>query len=159
MDKSLGYWFEKFVGFTAGILTFYILYTNWYEGSALVSEKYYDILIKASSTVFGFLLAILALIINGAKDAVEEMRKHDSFKRLVSNHRIAVFLTFTVMILSICLFSLLETVDGKKHFISHYGQLVFQSIICLHTAIAVWSAVDTVIFVRLFYKIILSKSK
>jgi len=159
MDKSIGYWIERFSGLFLGLMTIFISYKYFYSGSALATGKYYDIIIKASSSLFGFLLAILALIINGTNSKIQEMKENNSFPRLVHYHRVAVLLSFSLVICSIVIYSILESTDGTKYFIERYGNFAFTLLISIHAGISTWTAIDTLIFVGIFYKIILSGFK
>jgi|GEM_PF-2190919 len=159
MDKTLGYYFERFIGICLGITASSLIYKNWIDGGALIFDKYYDIIIKVSSSIFGFLLTILALIVNGKSDTVDQMKKHNSYPLLIHYNKVAVFLAFTIIILSVFIYLIVAPKDGSTHFIIDYGEMPFKLLLVLHAGISVWSAIDTVIFVRIFYKIILAKKK
>lgn len=159
MDKTIGYYFERFIGLLVGIVTCFLVYRNWFDKSALLSEKYYDVIIKVSSSIFGFLLTILALIVNSSSKAVADMRAHDSYPRLIQYNKTAVFLALSIILFSVFMFLIIAPEDGIGCFSRKYTVIIFKVIVCFHAGLCIWSAIDTVIFVRIFYKIILAKSK
>jgi hypothetical protein len=159
MGRTLAYWTERSVGPVLGAATVWFIYRSLNQDSALATGKYYDIIIKASSSLFGFLLTILALTINGTNSKVAEMKEHGSFPRLVQYHRVAVLLAFILVVYSVILFSIIETKNGTSAFIAKFGNFTYQAMVSLHAGICAWTAVDTLIFVILFYKIILAHYK
>jgi hypothetical protein len=161
IDKKPGYFIEKFIGVTTGAIIFFVAFINWNDNSSFCKDKYYDIIVKASSTLFGFLLTILALIINGASSSniIAEIRKYNAFTRLIKYHKTAVFLSFIIMLFSIILYWIVAPENGIENFINKYGELTFKIAACLHLALSVWCAINTLVFVNIFYKIILSNSK
>lgn len=159
MDKTLAYWFEKLIGFLSGILSCYITIKYWNIESAINSSKYYDIIIKASSSLFGFLLAILALTINSTNSNLLIMKEHGSFLRLVRYHKVAVLLAFSLVLYSIIMYSIIETTNGINYFIAHYGSNCYKLLVAIHTGVSVWAAIDTILFVLIFYRILLTDIK
>ncbi|MDP3493821.1 MAG: hypothetical protein Q8R82_11955 [Hyphomonadaceae bacterium] len=157
MDKSLGYWAEKFSGILLGVLTTFLTYKYWYDYSAITSEKYFDLIIKVSSSLFGFLLTLLGLIINSSSVAVAEMRLHKSFPRLIKYNKGAVFLSFAIILFSILMYLILQPPNGRLDFTSRYGDCIFKLLITIHNGVSVWALINITIFISIFYKIALSK--
>lgn len=157
MDKTFAYWFEKLIGCILGIISFCLTYKYWNLDHALNQSKYYDVIIKASSSLFGFLLAILALVVNGANNNsnIQKMKEKGSFERLVRYHKVAVLLAFFLVVYSVIIYSIIETKNG----INNFGYVGYKLMVSFHTGASIWAAVDTTIFVLIFYKILLTSSK
>lgn len=158
MDKTIAYYIERYLGILAGLAVLVLVYLNWFDGSTLLKEKYYDMIIKVSSSIFGFLLTILALIVNSSSKAVAEMREHKSYPRLIKYNRAAVFLSFIIILVSILIYLIITPEEGIKCFSDRYSSYSFKILISIHAGLCIWSIVDTGIFVRIFYRIILMKS-
>lgn len=159
MDKTFAYWFEKLIGIISGGLACYLAFKYWNDGSALNTSKYYDIIIKASSSLFGFLLTILALTINGNNSNVVKMKEKGSFLRLVRYHKVVVLLAFILVVYSVVMYAIIESKTGVAGFISDYGDFSYKSLLAIHTGLSVWTAVDTILFVFIFYRILLTNNK
>lgn len=161
MDKTFAYWFEKLIGCILGVISFYLTYIYWNIDHALNNSKYYDVIIKASSSLFGFLLAILALVINGANNNsnIQKMKEQGSFVRLVRYHKVAVLLAFFLVVYSVIIYSIIETKNGITNFINNCGSVSYKLMVSIHTGASIWASVDTIIFVLIFYKILLTSSK
>lgn len=155
MDNTIGYYIEKIAGVLLGIAIGVCFYFHWFDGSVLLKDKYYDVIIKLSASVFGFLLTILALIVNSSSPSVVAMREHDNYPRLIKSNRAAVFLSFVIILYSVMMYLIISPANGIQDFESRFTFRTFKILVSVHTVLCVWSAIDTAIFVRIFYKIIL----
>lgn len=155
MDKTIGYYIEKYLGVTLGVLISLCLFFHWYDGSVILTEKYYDIIIKLSASIFGFLLTILALVVNSSSKAVVLVREHKNYPRLIKSNRAAVFLLFLIIILSVVLYLIIAPINGVLDFVSRFDYITLKILICMHSILCIWSVIDSAIFIRVFYKIIL----
>ncbi len=159
MDKTFSYYIEKFIGLVIGTITAYLVFKYWYKHAAITTDKYYDLIIKVCSTLFGFLLTLLGLIVNSSSKAVSDMRNHGSYKTLISYHKIALSISFGLLLYSIFLYLIISPIRGIEDFVSRYGEAVFKLIVSFHSGICIWGLISITIFVRLFYKIVLSDAK
>lgn len=158
MDKTFGYIAERFSGMLCGVAAGWLTFYFWDDANVVTTEKYYDIMIKSCSAMFGFLLTVLSLLINGKSETVEEMKKHGSFPRLIHYHKVIVFLSFIIVIYSVLLYSIVAPHSGNIHFIQTFNSFTFKFVICIHVALSVWNAIDVLKFIRTFYRIILAGS-
>ena len=155
MNNTIGYYIEKYIGIVLGSVIGLCLYFHWFEGSVLLKEKYYDLVIKLSVSIFGFLLTILALIVNSSSPAVTTMRESKDYPRLIEYNRAAVFLCFLIIIFSVIMYLIISPDAGTNDFKGRFGSNSLKTLICIHSILCVWSAVDSAIFVRIFYIIII----
>jgi len=152
MDKTLAYWIEKLCGISiASILTF-LCYKYWIYGSFITSDNFFDKLITICTTLFGFLLTVLTLIIQSNSQTILNMKNHGSYLRLIKFNKTIVILSAVVCILSL----LIYFVNDKFEKV-HGGYVKYSSL--LNLFLFVWMLLDTLIFVLIFYKIILTDSK
>lgn len=159
MNNTIRYYIERYFGIIFGIIIGFCLYYQWFEGSALLKEKYYDLVIKLSASIFGFLLTILALIVNSSSPAVTMMRESKDYPRLIEYNRAAVFLCFLIIIFSVVMYLIISPDRGIVDFTNRFNSEFLKILICFHSALCVWCAVDSGIFVRVFYIIIIFGSK
>lgn len=152
--KTIGYLFERYIGIIFAIIACLILLSFWSEMVLLLSDKYFDSVLKVSTSLFGFLLTVLSLLINGKNEMLEEMRKHNSFVRLVSYHKKVIFLLFIILLLSIGLFIITSSQDKLVGLSVLSTYVSYKIIVSIHFFLTIWVSVDILIFVSIFYKLI-----
>lgn len=154
MDKTIGYYLEKYSGFAIGIVFSCFVFSNWTEFSCLLLDKYYDIIIKLSASIFGFFLTILTLLINSSNSTITKLRNLKDFKRLIAFNRNAVFLCFAVIVYSIFVFLIVTPTNGAYIYKINLDVIFLKINICLHAFLCIWCAIDTLVFLRVFYEIL-----
>jgi len=151
MDKTLSYYIEKFGGFILAILLTVLACWFWSFFSFITEKDFFDKVITITTTLFGFLLAVLTLIIQSSSPTVNMMKKHGSYRRLINYNKTIVLLSAIV-----CFVSLVLLLGREKLLIEHLGILKYCSLI--NFFLFTWICFDTFVFVLIFYKIILSET-
>lgn len=145
-SKSLSWWEEKaggpFIGFIVGVTVFLINseFESWKE------------LIKEFSSLgmcsFGFLLTLLAVILQGTSSAIQAMEKREKlFNRFVSYNKRIVKLSFILSLYSYFLGN--STFLLKNYF--HISKCYY---VCIFAASLTWFVHDAIHFINLFYLLI-----
>lgn len=149
MNKSLGYWIEKLLGYFCGFVCVIISYKYSASFSFIFDSGFLDKVISISSTLFGFLLAILTLILQGNSATVSAMKRHGSYSRLIKFNKstvISAIITCTLsLLLSFCSTEIRVVSNEILFFIATLNFGIFMSII-----------VNTVIFTLIFYRIVIA---
>lgn len=83
------------------------------------------------------------------------MRENSYYPRLIEYNRRAVFLSFLIILFSVAMFLIMSPDHGVQDFNVRFGPKFLKMLICTHSALCVWSAVDSATFIRVFYKIII----
>lgn len=146
LNKTPAYLFEKYIGRLVGFGLGYLSYKMESIFLFITTKDFFDKLITITTTLFGFLLTILTLIIQGSGVTIANMKKHGSYNRLVRYNRNIVILSGLVCLISLFL-SLISTqmLETNKN--------LLKSICSLNFALFNWTLVDSAIFIRIFYKI------
>ncbi|RBN51408.1 hypothetical protein [Flavobacterium psychrolimnae] len=149
MNKSLGYWIEKLLAYVCGFVCVIISYKYSVSFSFIFDSSFLDKVISISSTLFGFLLAILTLILQGNSTTVSAMKRHGSYSRLIKFNKstvISAIITCTLsLFLSFCSTGIRVVSNEMLFFIATLNFGIFVSII-----------VNTVIFTLIFYRIVIA---
>jgi hypothetical protein len=150
--KTLAFYIEKYLGRVLASLMVIWAFKSWNIFSIISEADFFDKAITISTTLFGFLLTVLALIIQGASDVVASMKKHGSFGRLVKLNK-----TIVLLYVLISFSSLILCVESNK---LHYKCTIFLKYPSLVLFwMFTWALIDTVIFTLIFYKIVLAEEK
>ncbi len=149
MNKTLGYWIEILATYGLGIAAFACSMIFWENLKFLDDVTFLDKVISISSTLFGFLLAVLALIIQSNSSTVEEMKRHGSFVRLIRLNKMTVTLAIITSFYSLILLLGLEIIREKS-----CEALIFMTSVNLGLFAMVLT--NTLLFTLVFYKIIMS---
>lgn len=149
MDKTIGYWVEKGFPYLFGIIITYMLFQNWSDLSFLNDSDFLENIVSISSTLFGFLLAVLTLIIQSESDTVSKMKKHGSFSRLIYLNKRTVLASVINCILSFSLSISKEILFKSNIFLLKITE-------SLNVGIFVFVVSNTLIFTVIFYRIIIS---
>nr|WP_199001728.1 hypothetical protein [Flavobacterium sp. ASV13] len=149
MNKSLGYWTERLLGYVCGIGCICISYKYRSNFLFVFDSAFLDKVISISSTLFGFLLAILTLIIQGSSTTVTAMKRHGSYNRLIKFNKSTVLCAIITCVLSIllsfCPTGIRAVFNETFFFTATLNFGIFVSII-----------VNTLIFTLIFYKIVIA---
>lgn len=151
MDKTLSYYIEKLGGLTLAILLTAFAYFYWSFFSFITEKDFFDKVITITTTLFGFLLAVLTLVIQSSSPTVTMMKKHGSYKRLINYNKTIVLLSAIV-----CFISLVLLLGREKLLVEHFEILKYSSLV--NFLLFTWTCFDTFVFVLIFYKIILSET-
>lgn len=152
MDKTIGFWIEKLFSYAMGILIFFISYNYWQKLSFLKESDFLDNISSITSTLFGFLLAILTLLIQSNSSTIEKMKKHGSFTKLIFLNKITVLTS----IINCCLsFFLSFSVD----IICNKSNILLKILTSLNFSLLSFVLINTLLFTVLFYQIIISDEK
>lgn len=148
MNKSIGYYFEKYSSSLLGI-SIVIIYLCYQDCFLFVfHEKILDRLISICSTMFGFLLTVLALIIQSDSKAIILLKSHTKYSELVDFNKKIVVSSIIVVILSL----ILPVINLVTH-----NQLRLNILIAINYGIFTSVVIDTLIFTYIFYLILKSK--
>lgn len=149
MNKTLGFWFEKFLSYGMGILTFYICNNYWQKLIFLKDTDFLDKIISITSTLFGFLMAVLTLLLQSSSVTIEKMKKHGSFLKLIYLNKLIVLTSIINCILSFFLFFSMKLICEKS-------KKILQILTSLNFSLLSFVLINTLLFTILFYQIIIS---
>ncbi|UZH56335.1 hypothetical protein JRG66_05580 [Salinimicrobium tongyeongense] len=149
MNKTLGYWLEILATYGLGIAAFAFSILFWENLKFLDDATFLDKVISISSTLFGFLLAVLALIIQSNSSTIEGMKQHGSFVRLIRLNKMTVTLAIITSFYSLILLLGLEIIREKSCEV-----LIFMTSVNLGLFTMVLA--NTLLFTLVFYRIIMS---
>lgn len=152
MDKTIGYWLEKLTGYISGVIVVYFSFNYWDKLKFIFDVTFLDKIISITTTLFGFLLAILTLIIQSNSSTINKMKKHGSFKRLILLNKLTVITSIINCIYSLLLLFAKENLENK----SLTALKIFSSI---NVGIFTFVIINTMIFTIIFYRIILEDEK
>ena len=152
MNKTLGFWFEKLLSYGIGILTFYICLNYSHKLTFLKDDDFLDKIISITSTLFGFLLAVLTLLLQSNSPTVEKMKKHGSFLKLIYLNKTTVLVSLINCILSFFLYFGMKLKSEKSE-----NLLNFLS--SLNFSLLSFVLINTLLFTLLFYPIIITDEK
>lgn len=148
MDKTIGYWIEKLSGYISAVILMYFSFCYWEKFEFIKNVNFLDKIISITTTLFGFLLAILTLIIQSNSPTINKMKSHGSFKRLILLNKMTV-LTSIIN----CIYSLILSFSVKIIEIKSFTLL--KILTTLNVGIFSFVIVNTLLFTIIFYRIIL----
>lgn len=144
--KTLSYYIESYTGIVVGLFVGSYLYSQdvffWGKDNVLISQS-----IDICFILFGFLLTILALIVQGDNQTLQRLRKHSGYSRIILFNRRIVILSVILGFFSTLALAFIDT----PTFLS-VNQIAFSTFIFLW----IWLLWDTSIFLKVFYNIIIS---
>lgn len=152
MKKSFGYILENYLGVSVGFLIILIVNSQWKSFIFITDKDFYDKLIPICTTLFGFLLTILTLIIQSDSKAVLELKGKKSFGRLIKYNKKIVLLSMGISIVCLIMIFVSKLLVCELAIYLRYISL-------LNLFFFIWTIVDTITFVSLFYKLLLQDSK
>ncbi len=139
---------EVSLGYICGLVLFSIAYKYFLNFGFIYEISFLDKLITICSTLFGFLLAILTLILQGNSQTVNSMKVHGSYNRLINFNK-----TTVISAILNCILSLILSFCPKL--INEISTDFFSVLAVLNFGIFGCVIVNTILFTLLFYKIIL----
>ncbi len=145
-----------FFGLVAAII---IVKVNPNYGSCLSFIKE---LPQLTSCIFGFLLALLGIILQGDSPTIKDMKSRPvMYNRFINYNKKVVYLSLILSVVTLVIGYIdYDYIDGL--FISQYScvkMIVKKIIISSITFGIVWLFVDLLTFLRLFYLLITAQSK
>lgn len=144
--KTLSYYIESYTGIVVGLFVGIYLYTQniffWGIDNVLISQS-----IDICFILFGFLLTILALIVQGDNQTLQRLRKHIGYNRIILFNRRIVILSIILGFFSTLVLAFIDTPT-----FSYINQIAFSVFIFLW----IWLLWDTSVFLKVFYNIIIS---
>ena len=149
MDDTIGNWIEKLLGLVAGMVSALLFFRFWQSGIFISTEPFLDKIITISTTLFGFLLTVLTLIVQSDSETVKMMKLHKSYNRLINFNKNIVILSGLVCMLSLFLSFFNEIIKCKS-------ELILKLVAASNLGIFIWVVIDALIFTLIFYKILLS---
>lgn len=152
MDKTIGYWIEKLSGYISAVIIMYFSFFYWEKLEFIKNVDFLDKIISITTTLFGFLLAILTLIIQSNSSTINKMKSHGSFKRLILLNKLTV-LTSIIN----CIYSLILSFTTKLIEVKSLTLLKIATTI--NIGIFSFVIVNTLLFTIIFYRIILEDEK
>lgn len=152
MNKTLGYYLENYVGIFIGFLVTLLVNSKWNIFKFITDKDFFDKLIPICTTLFGFLLTILTLIIQSDSKIILELKARTTFGRLIRFNKkiVTLSITITIICLIMIFFSKLLVCELAIYLriISSFNLFLFA-----------WTIVDTLTFVSIFYKLLLQDLK
>lgn len=148
MAKTVAYYIEMYCGPVVGASIGLAAYNNWNTFSFIGDVSFFDKLITISTTLFGFLLTVLTLIIQSSSPLVIKMKKYGSYKRLITYNKAIVILCVVI-----CLFSLV--LNCTRNILNDHGFVYLALPSAINFALFLWSLINTIIFVLIFYRILI----
>lgn len=152
MDKTIGYWIEKLSGYISGIIVMSISFYYWEIFKFIIEANFLDKIISITTTLFGFLLAILTLIIQSNSPTIIKMKNHGSFKRLILLNKLTVITSIINCIYSLILSFTKTIIETKSH-------ILLKILTTINLGIFTFVIINTLIFTIIFYRIILEDEK
>lgn len=147
MNRTPLYYIEKFAGKLFGLLVGVYFFLNPIE-KFISDDTFFDKVLSFSSTLFGFLLAVLTLIIQSSSKTIEKMKSNKSYSRLIKYNKNVVYISGLLSLLSLIFIS----ANNVYADLNHKTFIIFCSLnISLLTALVI----DAIIFLIIFYSIIL----
>ena len=142
--KNASYYIEQyfgfFLGFFAGSLTYFKGFVSWGINNIL-PEKSVDICF----ILFGFLLTVLALIVQGDNQTLKRLRSFEGYGRIIRFNRMVVILSTILGLYSLLICTILE--DNLPTTTNH---ILFSTFLFLW----LWLLWDFGVFIKVFYNII-----
>lgn len=101
MDSSFDKILEKYGSMALGIITFYIMF-KYIEPEYDDYKGLIDSCLSISTNIFGFLLALLGIILQGNSSTIEAMRRRGAlYKKFINLNKKVVILAFIVILYSV----------------------------------------------------------
>jgi hypothetical protein len=152
MDKTIGYWIEKLSGYISAVIIMYFSFDNWEKLEFIKNVDFLDKIISITTTLFGFLLAILTLIIQSNSSTINKMKSHGSFKRLILLNKLTVLTSIINCIYSLILSFTTKLIEVKS-------LTLLKMATTINIGIFSFVIVNTLLFTIIFYRIILEDEK
>ncbi|MCI9844559.1 hypothetical protein [Flavobacterium pectinovorum] len=152
MDKTIGYWIETLSGYISAVIIMYFSFENWEKLEFIKSADFLDKIISITTTLFGFLLAVLTLIIQSNSSTITKMKSHGSFKRLILLNKLTVLTSIINCIYSLILAFTIKLIEIKS-------LTLLKIATTINIGIFSFVIVNTFLFTIIFYKIILEDEK
>lgn len=145
--KTTHYYVERYRGIAAGVIISAVCFLYI---TPVYNCKWEFILVKSfdfGMGTFGFLLAILALIVQGGSDSIKRIKERKTlYNRFVFYNKKVVFLAITISFYSMFAKLLNDFYPGV--FVLHQIDL------SIYLFLVTWFLVDTFGFLKLFYIIV-----
>lgn len=152
MDKTIGYWIEILSGYISGVIIMYFSFENWEKLEFIKSVDFLDKVISITTTLFGFLLAILTLIIQSNSSTISKMKRHGSFERLILLNKLIVLTSIINCIYSLILSFTTCLIEIKS-------LTLLKITTTINIGIFTFVIINTLLFTIIFYRIILEDEK
>jgi len=146
LNKTLGFYIESLAGPCIGVLCAYYIYYHFCNYNFINTKDFTDRLITICTVLFGFLLTVLTLIVQGSNDLVAKMKKYGSYRRMVQFNKQIIFISALIVFIS--MFTNFFITD--KQLDSRAAQITGS----LNGGLFGWVIASTFLFVRIFYKFI-----
>jgi hypothetical protein len=149
--KTDKYYIEKYGGIAVGIIfaliSFFIFKPVYNTSWDYLLTKSFDLGIGT----FGFLLAVLALIVQGDSSAIQKIKAREIlYRRFVLYNKKIVFLSITICFYSIVVKLINDgLLLGNNSFIQHVD-------LSLYLFLITWFLIDTYRFLKVFYIVIVN---
>ena len=152
MNKTFGYILENYLGVSLGFIIILIVNSHWESFEFIAEKDFFDKLIPICTTLFGFLLTILTLIIQSDSKTILELKGRKTFGKLIQYNKKIVLLSVVISIICLIMIFVSKLLVCELTFILRYISL-------LNLFLFIWTIVDTLTFVSLFYKLLLQDTK
>ena len=145
--KTTHYYIENYSGITVGAIISVLsyVYANPVYGKTweFVLTKSFDL----GMGTFGFLLAILALIVQGGSDSIKKIKERKTlYNRFVLYNKKVVFLAITIS------FYAVVAKLANEHFTANL--LLHRIDLSIYLLLISWFLIDTYRFLKVFYLVV-----
>jgi len=151
MNKTLNYYIEnyatKLIAVVIGIVFYYHPLISFFK-----DDTFFDKVLTLSTTVFGFLLTVLTLIVQSDGPTMLKMKQNKSYNRLIKYNKEIVYASGLLS-----LFSILIIVLNNLLYDKYFSLLLF--LCSFGVLVLVFLILDSLKFLFLFYRIILKDSE
>ena len=149
--KTDKYYIETYGGLAAGAVTALI---SFFVFEPVYNPRWEYLLTKSFDLgigTFGFLLAVLALIVQGNSNSIQKIKESEVlYKRFVLYNKKVVFLSITICFYSVIIKLINDgLLLGNKSIVQHID-------LSLYLFLITWFLIDTYRFLKVFYLVIVN---
>ena len=151
-NKSFSYYIENFLGSSTFVVVFVFLYSQ--------TECFFDSsleLIKAFPTIgitsFGFLLAVLSIILQGNGETIQFIKSREVlYKKFIHFNKKTILLSFFASVFAF----VVGNIKIENFFHINEGNLLLYKhiVVSVFFGAFIWFVIDVLMFIRVFYLII-----
>ena len=158
--KTYSYWKEIIGGIVVGIIISLIL-IFFFSPKLSEWKDFMKGIPSLCITVFGFLLTLLSIILQGNSPTINWMRsRKKTFNRFVDYNKRIILLSFIISIYSYILgFFNFEYYIEQLTLSNCISKLTGKALISIFVVLFVWFIIDTLQFIKIFYALIKEKDQ
>ena len=147
MNRTIGYWLEQLFRYGPGLGIIIYLLCYPMKSGFVFNGTLLDKIIGISSTLFGFLLAILTLIVQSDSAVVLAMKSNESYGRLISFNKYTVLMAIINSLVSLVITT---SFDQIKYFSDPLNTVIG----ILNFGLFCFVITNSILFTIVFYRIL-----